>query len=468
MNTAAKPAEKVAERKRIVCGTDFSKNAREAGKAAAALAERFGATLILAHVAEKPFLEPFAVGVDKALHSTKSQPLFEEAETLRKLNVTVKEDLLLGVPDEALVELARYGTCLIVVSSLGRRSPERWFLGSVSERTAERAKVPTLVVRNAEVFTLWARGERPLRIFVAFNFTVASEGALRWIAELLEVGPCDVVVGHVNWPPDERARFGGSGPWPLTQNPPEIQRLLERDIQVKAREFLGCEPSKIRVEPNWGRPDSRLVAMASEENADLIVIGSHQHHGFERLWNLSASRAVLHHAPMNVVVVPASTALAASKPEIPRFHRVLAATDFSALGDRAVPYAYATLTRGAVVKLIHVLQPFNQYVRGSSDDQARRLAERQHNQHVADSIEKLRGLIPPEAEALGIISEVEVLESAETANAICQEAARFDADLVCLGTHGRSGLAETVLGSVAQRIMAQSRRPLLVVRPPAP
>jgi nucleotide-binding universal stress UspA family protein len=121
-----------------------------------------------------------------------------------------------------------------------------------------------------------------------------------------------------------------------------------------------------------------------------------------------------------------------------------------------------------VVKLIHVLQPFNQYVRGSSDDQARHLAERQHNQHVADSIEKLRGLIPPEAEALGIISEVEVLESAETANAICQEAARFDADLVCLGTHGRSGLAETVLGSVAQRIMAQSRRPLLVVRPPAP
>jgi nucleotide-binding universal stress UspA family protein len=244
--------------------------------------------------------------------------------------------------------------------------------------------------------------------------------------------------------------------------------LLERDIQMKAKELLGCEPSKIRVEPNWGRPDCRLVAMASEENADLIAIGSHQHHSFERLWNMSASRAVLHHAPMNVVVVPTSTTLAAGNSDIPGFHRVLAATDFSALGDRAVPYAYAMLTRGAVVKLIHILQPFKQKVRGGSDDQAQHLAERQHKQLAADSIQKLRGLIPREAEALGIISEIEVLESPETANAICQEAERFDADLVCLGTHGRSGLAETVLGSVAQRIMAQSRRPLLVVRPTAP
>jgi nucleotide-binding universal stress UspA family protein len=41
------------------------------------------------------------------------------------------------------------------------------------------------------------------------------------------------------------------------------------------------------------------------------------------------------------------------------------------------------------------------------------------------------------------------------------------AHLACIGSHGRSRLAKAVLGSVAQSLLAESPRPMLVVRRPS-
>jgi nucleotide-binding universal stress UspA family protein len=43
-------------------------------------------------------------------------------------------------------------------------------------------------------------------------------------------------------------------------------------------------------------------------------------------------------------------------------------------------------------------------------------------------------------------------------------AAARDADLIVMATHGRSGVGAVWAGSVAQRIIAQSTRPVLLVR----
>jgi nucleotide-binding universal stress UspA family protein len=76
---------------------------------------------------------------------------------------------------------------------------------------------------------------------------------------------------------------------------------------------------------------------------------------------------------------------------------------------------------------------------------------------------QLRALVPADAtDRLEI--ETEIVESADAAEAIAQAAERFDADAICLGSHGRSGLAKTLMGSVAQGVMAASKRPVLVVR----
>ena len=79
-------------------------------------------------------------------------------------------------------------------------------------------------------------------------------------------------------------------------------------------------------------------------------------------------------------------------------------------------------------------------------------------------IEKqLRALVPAGAEARWLTTKVEVVESRHCSTAICQAAERFGADLICIGSHGRTGLSKAILGSVAQDVMAGSQRPVLVV-----
>jgi nucleotide-binding universal stress UspA family protein len=49
-------------------------------------------------------------------------------------------------------------------------------------------------------------------------------------------------------------------------------------------------------------------------------------------------------------------------------------------------------------------------------------------------------------------------------DAILEESERLGADLVIMGTHGRQGAKRLMLGSVAERVLRESRIPLLAVR----
>lgn len=370
-----------------------------------------------------------------------------------------------GGADEELVKLAKPKSCqLLVVSSLGKRASTRWLLGSVSERTAERASVPTLVVRNSDPFLEWTRGERPLRVFVAFNFTETSEAALNWIKELMLVGSCEVVVGYVDFPPEERERLGGSGPLALEGNSPEVNAILERDLKTRVSELLGTTEFQTRVEANWGQPHAALAGMAREAGADLVVVGSHQYQGFERVCNTSVSRWLLHNATTNVVVVPLATLK--SKPVIiaPMIKRVLVTTDFSELANRAIPHAYSLLRGGGTVQLVHVMHPHElpdgEYLQGPINQRFKT----RHAKHVKICHAKLAELVPADAALSGILTEVEVVEHDDTAKGIYQAAERFGANAICLATHGHTGLASALLGSVAESLLRLSKRPLYLVQ----
>ena len=437
----------------IICGTDFTPAAGHAADTAAALARRMNCPLDLVHASALPSYSPTLA------------PLSAEADRLRQQGADVHESIVEGNADEELVKLAKPKSCrMVVVSSLGKRAPQRWLLGSVSERTAERALVPTLVVRDAAPFLEWTRGERPLRVFVAFNFTETSEAALRWVKELMLIGPCVVVVGYVDHPPEQRARLGGTGPLALVGNPPEVQAILERDLKARVMELLGTTDFQIRVEANWGRPDAPLAGMAMKTGADLVVIGSHQYQGFERVWNMSVSRGLLHSTTMNVVVVPLATLRSEPVTIAPVVERVLVATDFSVLANRAIPHAYSLLRAGGVVHLVHVMHPNElpkgEYLQGHMDQRFKT----RHAKHVAICHKKLEALIPTDAASRGILTEMEVVEQPDAAQGICQAAERFGADAICLATHGHTGLASVVLGSVARSLLGQTTRPLYLVR----
>ena len=289
----------------IVCGTDFSVTATEAANIAAALARQLGTELVLVYVDEFYGLAPVDPKIFEPALSEKREALHDEANRLRNLGTQVKEKLLSGSAFDQLVTVARESMGrLIVVGAVGHGLARRLFVGSVAERTAEVSPVPTLVVRPASRLGSWIRREHELKVLVGYDFSGASDAALNWVNQLREIGKFQATVLYSNWPPDEARRLGYKGPLPLAANPEEIQKNLERDLKERIARFLSKQKVTAIVEPGWGTPEGYLFELASRQNVDLVVVGTHQRQGFGRVLLGSVSRAVLHHAKMSVAVVP--------------------------------------------------------------------------------------------------------------------------------------------------------------------
>jgi nucleotide-binding universal stress UspA family protein len=135
--------------------------------------------------------------------------------------------------------------------------------------------------------------------------------------------------------------------------------------------------------------------------------------------------------------------------------RVLVATDFEPTSDAALTYGRALARSfGASLHLLHVVE--NQFLRPSPIDPAvikaaylRSLNER---------------LTPDDRQTLKARAVLEV--SDETADAIVGYARAEEIDLIVMGTHGRSALAQVLVGSVAERVVRTAPCPVLTIRRP--
>jgi nucleotide-binding universal stress UspA family protein len=77
----------------------------------------------------------------------------------------------------------------------------------------------------------------------------------------------------------------------------------------------------------------------------------------------------------------------------------------------------------------------------------------------------LEACIPADAISFGISTDIEVAEHVDTAQGIVEAAERLGADAICIGTHGRTGLASAILGSTAMALLRLSDKPVYLVRP---
>jgi nucleotide-binding universal stress UspA family protein len=373
---------------------------------------------------------------------------------VRRRGLDVGEEVASGLPDEVLVDCAaRTGARLIVVGSLGRRPLARWLLGSVAERTAQTSPVPVLVVRRSAAFRRWAQDGSPLRVVVGVDVPAAGDAVLGWVGELGRLGACDVVVVHARSP---EAGTGWPGPEAAAEavgeRRPGTERAFLDDLAARLAPAGPASRVRLRLEAPAGGVADHLVRVATAEGADLVVVGTRQRTGLSRLWHGSVSNAVLHLAPANVLAVPTT---ARGGGPIPRWRRVLVPTDLSAPGDQAVPHAYAALAAGGTVHLMHVVEPPAEPPPPGGQAGRDRLVER------------LRALIPEGADERGIETCIELVESRNAAaDSILDAAERLDVDLLCVASHGRSGLAATLAGSVARQVLRRTTRPLLLVRAP--
>jgi nucleotide-binding universal stress UspA family protein len=457
MNTSNQPNACVLSQGYILCGDDFSENAVRAASVAGALAKKLSVRLVLTHVCERSSND-FAAMYDWARYFDGAQHcLRSDTIRLAEEGVEVNEELPVGMPAAKgiLKMIDERRPSLVVLSSVSKATWSRWTLGSVADEVIKLSWVPTLIIRDPVPLQRWIKGDRPLKVFIAFDFSDASATALRWATQLQRIGPCHFTLGYVDWPPAEANRLDGI---PLNDQPQiaELRWKIEHDLKQKVEHLGGPAIDKFVIDMIAGRADYPLVNMAVSEEADVVVVGSHQRHGVERFWHTSISRAVVSHAPVNVIVVPIAEAAMVTPVSTSSPH-IMVTTDLTAVGNKAVKHAFATAPQGGIVKLLHVISPNEP---ASADQKQTEMGTINLPQERAD---QLRELVPSDAVDHGIKTEVTVLEDSDPASAICREAERFGADVICLASHQRSKLAQTMIGSVAGEVIRRTNRPVLVV-----
>jgi nucleotide-binding universal stress UspA family protein len=143
--------------------------------------------------------------------------------------------------------------------------------------------------------------------------------------------------------------------------------------------------------------------------------------------------------------------------------RILVATDFSDTADAALKYGRALADNfGATLHVLHVADDFSarmgdtflavmpELVEDVAKDARRRLSEL-----VVDNELNPSSVVPV------------VITASSPAVAIVDYANDKGIDLIVLGTQGRGGVAQLLMGSVAERVVRTARCPVLTVRHPA-
>lgn len=146
-----------------------------------------------------------------------------------------------------------------------------------------------------------------------------------------------------------------------------------------------------------------------------------------------------------------------------RITRILVPTDFSATADAALEYAFVLAERfGASLQLLHVLEdPF--VTDGMAAEAYISEAPALRTAMLHDAQERLRHRAVRDTAGITIDTEVLFGHGART---IAEYAAERDFDLIVMGTHGRTGVAHLLLGSIAERLVRTAPCPVLTVRHP--
>jgi nucleotide-binding universal stress UspA family protein len=275
------------------------------------------------------------------------------------------------------------------------------------------------------------------------------------------------LAGAISWPDDSVLRvvvvieslFPVAGP--LVRGPgtfpdldAEISAFAEETVRdaVERLRALGRSVEGVILR---GRAATALIEQARDDGADLVMVGSRGHGTIASLLLGSVSAEIVDHAPCPVLVARTASLRA-----------IVFATDGSPSAQAAETIlASWRIFEGLptyVVSVAEVVRPWTSGIAPSMyrevvHDYAADLREAKvAHEHVAESAAaRLR--------KAGCRAEVEV-RAGDAAAEVIAAADQRGADLVVIGSRGRTGATRLLLGSVARNVLSGSSASVLVVR----
>jgi len=295
-----------------------------------------------------------------------------------------------------------------------------------------------------------------MHILVATDGSECAAVAVDLVAGLS--WPMDTELQVVEVVPAGVAVFGG--PWPPIT--PVDTRTIERDIRERAKRNLKEAAEKLAGAGHSvdtvtvaGRAGDTLVTLAYESNADLIVVGSRGHGTLETMLLGSVSSEVIDQAHVPVLVARGR-----------RIERIVFAWDGSERAETALP----VLTGWGLFDAAHIdvlsiadADPPWWAKAGLVSDQT--AAEAYHAAAEPSRLqhEEMAGEMAKRLGDAGLDASP-VSREGDPAGTIVAYADAQAADLIVVGTHGRTGLSRLLMGSVARNVLLHAHCSVLLAR----
>lgn len=213
----------------------------------------------------------------------------------------------------------------------------------------------------------------------------------------------------------------------------ETRRLLDRIYGVAVERGIAAETVLRRGDD----PLAEIIAAAEEHRADVIVMGRRGKRGLMRRMIGDATSRAIGAAKCSVLVVTEGAAMWS--------RRILLATDGSRFSDAAAVAAtkIAQQCRLPVTVVSVIRESFTDERAAQAEEAAVRVSGHLGSRNVEADRIVLRG----DPDRL-------ILETAQARGA----------DLIVMGTHGRTGWERVVVGSVTESVVGKSRVPVLAVK----
>lgn len=145
------------------------------------------------------------------------------------------------------------------------------------------------------------------------------------------------------------------------------------------------------------------------------------------------------------------------------FKNILLATDGSTASDHAAAVAVGLArTHGAKLTALYAVDPYPYVGLGEVNPMGFQAYMSAAQEHAANAHARVSALCNEGGAVVPL--EARLIEDVSAASGIVQAAQTEGCDLIVVGSHGRTGIARLMLGSVAAKVVAESPVPVLVVR----
>lgn len=211
----------------------------------------------------------------------------------------------------------------------------------------------------------------------------------------------------------------------------EGQARLDGVVATAQAENVACGTRLV-----YGQtPEYEILHIAENLNTDLIVLGRRGKRGLARFMVGHATAWVAGHAQCRVLVVPKAATFWKN--------RILLATDGSVPSQAAVQAACQVAAQCALPVTVLSVTTRSHSLERKAEAQA--------------AVDQALALLT----AAGVVCEGKVSEGRPD-EVIVTTAAAQGADLIVMGSHGRTGLMQLFLGSISERVIGQAQCPVLV------